>query len=181
MVSAVLPQVAVQVVAVVPQRMEQMAEVVVAPQVVVRMAQERLASQAVASQAAASQAAVPSELMELYMFLMLKLFQILTSAAMAVVPRKTASVAEPQAIAEPMEAAVASQRTALVAEPLESAVAQTVAALTMTAVKNTLNRLAWATAWIQAWTLTETAAVVLLVKVAPLARQACRSRGRLCR
>ncbi len=168
-------------VAVVLQRTEQAAEVVVAlqvvvPQVVVRMAQERLASQAVASQAA-----VPSELMELYMFLKLKLFQILMSAAMAVAPRKTASVAEPQAIAEPMEAAVASQRTALVVEPLESAVAQTVAALTMTAVKNTLNRLAWATAWIQAWTLTETAAAVLLVKVAPLARQACRSRGRLCR
>ena len=155
------------------------------------MAQERLASQAVASQAVASQAvasqavaspmAVPSELMELYRFLLMKSFQILTSAAMAVARRKTASAAEPQAIAETMEAVVASQRTASVVEPLESAVAQTVAALTMTAVKNTLNRLAWATAWIQAWTLTETAAVVLLVKVAPLARQACRSRGRLCR
>ena len=100
---------------------------------------------------------------------------------MAVVPRKTASAAEPQAIAETMEAVVASQRTASVVEPLESAVAQTVAALTMTAAMNTSNRLAWATAWIQAWTLTETAAAVLLVKVAPLARQACRSRGRLCR
>ena len=100
---------------------------------------------------------------------------------MAVAPRKTASAAEPQAIAESMESAVASQRTASLGVPLESVVAQTVAVLTMTAVKNTSNRLAWATAWIQAWTLTETAAAVLLVKVAPLERQACRNRGRLCR
>ena len=115
------------------------------------------------------------------MFLKLKWFQILTSAVMAVVPRKTASAAEPQAIAESMESAVVPRKMALAAEPMESAVAQTVAALTMTAVKNTSNRLAWAAAWIQAWTLTETAAAVLLVKVAPLVRQACHSRGKLCR
>ena len=175
MVSAVLPKVAVQVVAVVPQRMEQVAEVVVAPLVAARMTRGRQEPQA------ASLVAVPSELPELYMFLTLKLYQILTSAAMAAAPRKTASVAESLAIVESMESVVALQRTASVAEPMESTVAQTVAALTMTAVKNTLNRLAWAAAWIQAWTLTETAAAVLLVKVAPLAQQACRSRGRLCR
>ena len=115
------------------------------------------------------------------MFLKLKLFQILKSAAMAVVPRKTASVAEPQAIAETMEAVVASQRTASVAEPMESAVAQTVAVPMTTMVKNTSKRLVSAVAWIQAWQTTEIVAAVLLVKVAPLARQACRNRGRLCR
>ena len=119
--------------------------------------------------------------MEFYRFLKLKSFQIMTSAAMAAAPRKTASVAEPLAIAESMESVVALQRTASVAEPMESTVAQTVAALMMTAAMNTSNCLAWATAWIQAWTLTETAVAVLLVKVAPLVRQACRSRGRLCR
>lgn len=115
------------------------------------------------------------------MSLMLKLFQIQMSVAMAVVPQKTASAAEPQAIAELMELAVVPRKTASAAEPMESAVVQTVAAPMTTTVKNTSNRLALAVVWIQAWLTTEIVAAVLLVKVAPLARQAYHNRGRLCR
>ena len=100
---------------------------------------------------------------------------------MAVVPRTTASAEEPQVIAESMESAVVPRKTASVAEPQESAVAQTVAAPMTTTAKNTSNRLVSAVAWIQAWRMMETVAAVRPVKVAPLARQACRNRGRLCR
>ena len=115
------------------------------------------------------------------MSLMLKLFQILMSATMAVVPRKTALAEEPQAIAESMESAVVPRKTESVAEPQESAVAQTVAAPMTTTAKNTSNRLVSAVVWIQAWRMTETVAAVRPVRVAPLARLACRNRGRLCR
>ena len=115
------------------------------------------------------------------MSLMLKLFQIQMSVAMAVVPQKMASAAEPQAIAELMELAVVPRKTASAAEPMESAVVQTVAAPMTTTVKNTSNRLALAVVWIQAWRMTETVAAVRHVRVAPLARLACRNRGRPCR